>query len=182
VLIGPDNGLLIPAAEALGGITEVRELTASAYRLPVVSSTFHGRDIFAPAAGHLAAGVAFEKLGPLVEPVTLAPSPLPAPVIEDGLLRTETLYVDTFGNVKLSALAVELRAALGPPSGRLFLFVLGDGREVILPWAEAFGERPVGEALLYEDSYGRVCVGVNQGDAATRLGLASGQSVTIARA
>jgi S-adenosylmethionine hydrolase len=88
VLVGPDNGLLAPAAERLGGIVEARELANEALRLPVVSSTFHGRDVFAPAAGHLAAGVAFEALGPVVEPSTLVPSTLPAPRAVDGGLAT----------------------------------------------------------------------------------------------
>lgn len=179
VLIGPDNGLLVPAAEVLGGIMEARELTEPAYRLPVVTATFHGRDIFAPAAGHLAAGVPFEALGPVLDAASLAPSPLPSAAVEDGVLRTEIVYVDTFGNMKLSALASELRAALGMPAGRTFRLGLADGRTLRLPFVDTFGERQVGEALLYEDSYGRVCIGLNQGDAAARLQLTAGMSVTI---
>jgi S-adenosylmethionine hydrolase len=179
VLVGPDNGLLAPAAERLGGIVEARELANEALRLPVVSSTFHGRDVFAPAAGHLAAGVAFEALGPVVEPSTLVPSTLPAPRAVDGGLATEIVYVDTFGNAKLSALAADLRDAVGAPSGRRFRVTLGDGRVHVIPWSPTFGERRPGEPLLYEDSYGRVCLGVNRGSAAEVLGLTGGLEVTL---
>ena len=63
VLVGPDNGLFTAAAERLGGIRRVHALEAPDYRLPVVSTTFHGRDVFAPAAGHLAAGRAHRGAG-----------------------------------------------------------------------------------------------------------------------
>ena len=110
LLIGPDNGLLVAAADATG-IGEVRELENPAYRLPVVTSTFHGRDVFAPAAAHLAAGAAFETLGPPIDPAGLVGSPLPAALpIEGGGLATEVIYEDTFGNLKLSALVADVRA------------------------------------------------------------------------
>jgi S-adenosylmethionine hydrolase len=180
VLIGPDNGLLVPAAERLGGIVEARELVNEAYRLPVVSTTFHGRDVFAPAAGHLAAGAAFASLGPVLEPSALEPSPLPTPRLVDGGLATEIVYVDTFGNAKLSALVTELVDAVGHPAGRRFRVTLGDGRVHVIPWSPTFGERQPGEPLLYEDSYGRVCVGVNRGNAAEALGLSGGLAVVLA--
>jgi S-adenosylmethionine hydrolase len=179
-LIGPDNGLLVPAAERLGGIVEARELAEPAYRLPAVSATFHGRDVFAPAAAHLAAGVAFPSLGPALDPASLVPSPLPAPRVVEGGLATEIVYVDTFGNAKLSALTAELVAALGSPAGRRFGVTLGDGRVHVIPWSPTFGERRPGEPLLYEDSYGRVCIGVNQGNAAEALALVGGLEVTLA--
>lgn len=180
VLIGPDNGLLVPAGERLGGIVAVRELTNPAYRLPVVTSTFHGRDVFAPAAAHLAAGAAFETLGPSVDPAALVPSPLPAPRAEGGGLTTHIVYVDTFGNVKLSALASDLVAATGEPAGRRFRVTLGDRPVHVVPWSPTFGERRTGEPLLYEDSYGRVCLGVNQGNAAEALDLVGGLEVHLA--
>jgi S-adenosylmethionine hydrolase len=179
VLVGPDNGLLVPAAERLGGVTEARELVNPAYRLPVVTATFHGRDVFAPGAGHVASGVPFDSVGPTIDVATLVPSPLPAPRTVDGGIDTEIVYVDTFGNVKLSALAGDVRAVLGEPVGRRFRVTLGDGREHLIPWSPTFGERREGEPLLYEDSYGRACIGVNRGDAAGALGLTGGLAVSI---
>ena len=179
VLIGPDNGLLPAAAGRLGGVVEARVLENPDYRLPTVTATFHGRDIFAPAAGHLACGVSFESVGPAIDPSGLVASPLPSPTPIPGGLATEIIYVDTFGNVKLGALATELRAAIGEPAGRVLHLRLGDGRVVDIAWAHVFGDRPPGEPLVYEDSYGRVCIGVNQGSVSEQLDLVAGLAVAV---
>jgi len=176
--VGPDNGLLLPAVER-AGLAEAHEIVNPEYALSPVSRTFHGRDIFAPAAAHLASGATFESLGPVVDASTLVPSPLPEPRAIDGGLATEIVYVDTFGNAKLSALTTELVDAVGPPEGRRFDVTLGDGRVHVIPWSPTFGERRQGEPLLYEDSYGRVCLGINQGSAADALGLVGGLAVTL---
>jgi len=188
VLVGPDNGLLLMAADRMGGITAAVELTEAAYRLPMVSTSFHGRDVFAPAAAHLARGVALERFGPPVDPVGLVRLPIPQPVPADGELRAHVLYVDTFGNVKLTALAGDLVQALGAPASgdRLTIEVRRDEpgagvRPVELAWRETFGEAAVGEPLLYEDSYGRLCLAVNQGDAAAQLELTEDLPVAIRR-
>jgi S-adenosylmethionine hydrolase len=188
VLIGPDNGLLMAAGERLGGISEARLLEAEAYRLPTVSTSFHGRDIFAPAAAHLATGVAFDALGPAIDPAGLVPSPIPEPAVEPGTLRSAIVYVDTFGNVKLAGLRADLEAAIGPvtPGDRLGLtFAAHDGRPAtahIVAWRATFGEAEPGEVLLYEDSYGRICLAENQGDAGTDLGLSDDLPISIRRA
>jgi len=188
VLIGPDNGLLLAGAERLGGTSEARLLEAEAYRLPTVSTSFHGRDIFAPAAAHLATGVAFDALGPAIDPAGLVPSPIPEPVVEPGTLRSAIVYVDTFGNVKLAGLRADLEAAIGPvtPGDRLELtFSAHDDRPAeahIVAWRATFGEAEPGEVLLYEDSYGRVCLAENQGNAGTDLGLSDDRPVSIRRA
>ena len=182
VLIGPDNGLLVGPADRLGGISAVHELTAQAYRLPVVSTSFHGRDIFVPAAAHLANGVPLEHLGPAVDPATLVASPLPQPTRTDHGLATLIVYVDTFGNVKIGATRDELEAAIGPLVAGDPLQVAVAGRPpVAIGWRTTFGETPLGTLLLYEDSYGRICLAENQGDAATRLGLVEDQAVEIRR-
>jgi hypothetical protein len=190
LLVGPDNGLLLPAAEErLGGLVAAHELAAPAYRLPIVSSSFHGRDVFGPAAAHLAAGVALEALGPPVAPADLVRLHWPAAETSPGRLRAELLYVDTFGNVKLGALAGDLRAAFGPLAfgSELQLAWQGVGREpevreARLPWVETFGHVAPGAPLLYEDSYGRLCLAVNQGSAADRLGLTEDLAVVLHRA
>ena len=193
VLVGPDNGLLSMALERLGGVEAAVELRDPAYRLPVVSASFHGRDIFAPAAAHLALGVPLERLGPSLDPATLVRLPIPEPVVGPGALTAHVLYVDTFGNVKLTALAPYLPAALGPLApGDPLILELGDGdgdgdgdggarRTVPVTWRRTFGDAAVGEPLLYEDSYGRLCLAVNQGDAAGRHGIAEDLAATIRR-
>jgi S-adenosylmethionine hydrolase len=181
VLIGPDNGLLLGPVDRLGGVVGAVELQAERYRLPVVSTSFHGRDIFAPAAAHLALGIPLEDFGPPLDPATLVPSPLPAPVVDDGTLRTSVIYIDTFGNVKLSALADDLPRALGPLEAGSGLVVETGERALGVPWHRTFGDARPGTPLLYADSYGRLCVAVNQGHAAHALGLAEDLDVVIRR-
>ncbi len=192
VLIGPDNGLLVPAAERLGGILEVRELAEPAYRRATVSASFHGRDIFAPAAAHLARGVPFASLGPALDPAGLARPNCPAPRRTVAGLETIVLYCDTFGNAKFGALASELAAALGPlESGDPLVVRLGRGSSARLDdeaahvepvtWQLTFGAVPPGATVLYEDLYGRLCLADNQGDAVSRLGLVEDQPAVIAR-
>jgi S-adenosylmethionine hydrolase len=188
VLIGPDNGLLVGATSRLGGIASVRLLEAPEYRLPVVSTSFHGRDIFAPAAAHLARGVSFEALGEELDPTSLVASPIVDPVVEPSALRSSIVYIDTFGNVKLAGLRADLESALGrvqPGDALELTFEAEPDREsttVAVPWLAAFGDIAVGGALLYEDSYGRICLAENQGDVAARLGLVEDRRVTIRRA
>ncbi len=187
-LVGPDNGLLRAAAERLGGIEAAHVLETTQYRLPVVSASFHGRDIFAPAAGYLALGVPIEALGPAVAVEDLVASPLPEPRAEDGGLATEVVYVDTFGNVKLGGLTADLEAGLGSlqpgDALRLDFGMTADraGVSEATTWQTTFGGVPVGSSLLYEDSYGRLCLADNQGNAGARLGLVEGQAVRVERA
>ncbi len=99
--VGPDNGLLLPAAER-AGIDEAHELTNPAYALDSVSRTFHGRDLFAPAAAHLVNGVDLGELGPPIDPDALVRLDLPEPVFGEGVVDATMLYVDSFGNIALN--------------------------------------------------------------------------------
>ena len=182
VLIGPDNGLLTFPAERAGGLDAAVELENAAYRLPAVSTSFHGRDIFAPAAAHLANGVPLDDLGPAIDPADLVTLDIPAPRTAPGRLETQVIYVDTFGNVKLTALAPDLATTLGGPEpGTPLRVTLGTMAPRAIPWRTTFGEAAVGEPLLYEDSYGRLCLAVNQGDAAAVIGLQEDMPVVIER-
>jgi len=185
VLIGPDNGLLIAAAEALGGITEARALENRELMLPVVTSSFHGRDIFAPMAAHLASGVAYEDVGPVVPIDELVRLPIVTPIVEDGTLRSSVVHVLIYGNVTFAGTPADLEAAIGP---------LTLGRELVLEfpafgeaaatvertiWERTFGRVPVGASLLMSDSEGHLSLADNQGDAAKRLGLTLDRPVII---
>jgi len=91
LLVGPDNGLLIPGAERLGGIMRVHLIDSIQYRLPVLTSTFHGRDLFAPAAAHLALGVPLEAIGPEIDASELVQIDWPPVVVrKDELESTVT--------------------------------------------------------------------------------------------
>ncbi len=185
VLIGPDNGLLIGAAEALGGIDEARAITNRDLMLPVISSSFHGRDIFAPVAAHLAAGVEFAAVGPTVAIDELVRLPVIRPTIEDGVLSSTIVHVLIYGNVTFAGTPKDLEAAVGP---------LALGRELLLEfpehggapaveertvWERTFGRVPVGSSLLMADSEGHLSLADNQGDAARRLGLSRDRPVHI---
>jgi S-adenosylmethionine hydrolase len=181
VLIGPDNGLLIAAAERLGGIAAVHVLEVEAYRLPVVSTSFHGRDIFAPAAAHLARGVALADLGRALDPAALVPSPIRAAEAVEGELRSSVVYIDTFGNVKLAGLRADLEAALGPVGpGDPLAIQVGD-RRIRTSWQSTFGDVAPGETLVYEDSYGRLCLAASQANAADIHGIVEDRGVVIRR-
>jgi S-adenosylmethionine hydrolase len=181
ILIGPDNGLLVAAAAKLGGIRAVHVLEAEEYRLPVVSTSFHGRDIFAPAAAHLARGVRIAELGRSLEAVALAPSPIADAEVRDGELRSSVVYVDTFGNVKLAGLRADLDAALGAlkPGDRLMLDI--GNRRIETSWQATFGDVAAGETLVYEDSYGRLCLAASQANAAAIHGIVDDLEVVIRR-
>lgn len=180
VLIGPDNGLLLGPVDRLGGATAAVELANPAYRLPRVSTSFHGRDLFAPAAAHLAAGAVFEDLGPSVDLATLVPSPLPRARVSGGTVESVVIYVDTFGNVKLSALMDDLDAGLGQlEPGRRVRVGRADGSVLTLPFVETFGSVDAGAALLYRDSYDRACIAVNQGSAGSVLRLVEDEPLRL---
>jgi S-adenosyl-L-methionine hydrolase (adenosine-forming) len=177
--VGPDNGLLSVAAAACGGVSQAVDIAASRYRLEPVSATFHGRDIFAPVAAHLAAGVDLAEVGAPCDPVTLVALELPEPRFEpDGAIVAHVLYVDRFGNVQLD-LSHEHLDSSPLKLGREVLLRLRGGRVESLPFLRTFAEAPPGQALLYEDAYRRVAVAVSHGDAARELGLAAGDELRI---
>jgi S-adenosylmethionine hydrolase len=188
VLVGPDNGLLLPAAEHLGGIAEVRLIENREWLLPRTSATFHGRDVFAPVAARLATGAPFEAAGPAVDVAALARLDLPEATVERGRLATGVTYVDSFGNLRLAGGPTELRAALGDvePGAGLILEIggsrAGGRRWEHLRWRRTFGEASAGELLAYEDSAGNIAVAVSNGDAAARLGAGTGARIGIRRA
>jgi S-adenosylmethionine hydrolase len=184
-LVGPDNGLLLPAAERLGGVVRGHLIDTVEYRLPVVSSTFHGRDLFAPAAAHLALGVPLESIGPPVDVDGLTGIDWPPVTVRADELETSVIYRDTFGNLKLAGLTADLLDALeGIAHGDHVQVTLvhGDERRAVeMTWAPTFGEVELGGHVLYEDSYGRLCIAQNRGNAAQALGLAEGDGVLVTR-
>ena len=186
ILIGPDNGLLVPAADRLGGVTEARALANREWLLPRTSATFHGRDVFAPVAAHLALGAPFDAAGPSLDPATLVRLDFPAPVVEAGLLRTGVTYVDSFGNLRLGGGVADLIAALGHVEpGTLLAIEAGEPQRApaaVARWSRTFGDASAGALLAYEDSSGNLALAESSGSAASRLGLASGARIGIRRA
>lgn len=185
-LIGPDNGLLITAAERLGGIVESRLLANRAWMLPATSATFHGRDVFAPVAAHLALGAPFAEVGPALDPASLVRLPGLATTVGRDVLETGVAYVDSFGNLRLAATPGDLVAALGAlePGTRLELELPDDPapRDEHVRWSRTFGEATTGDLLAYEDSSGDLAIAESSGSAAARLGAGTGARIGLRRA
>jgi len=183
VLIGPDNGLLLAAADALGGAVEARELTNRELWLPVTSSTFHGRDIFAPVAAHLASGdAAFAAVGLRIGTDTLVRLPQPAASVRAGAIDTVVTYVDSFGNLRLAGGRDELIGAFGPvETGDPFVVSVGPRHLTGVAFAATFGDLDPGATLMYLDSSGDLAVADNQGSLAVRIGAERDMAVTVAR-
>lgn len=178
--VGPDNGLLLLAAERAGPPFEARELADPRFRLDPVAATFHGRDVFAPAAAHLAAGVPLSELGPSLDASLLVRLPLPVAEVGSGIVRAAVLAVDRYGNVQLAATAADLAGA--GLATRPFVAVVAAGVEgpATATAGRAFADVAEGGLLIYEDSSGRLAFAVGGGSAAARLGLAPGAPVVIA--
>jgi S-adenosylmethionine hydrolase len=148
--VGPDNGLLLPAASRQG-VAQAHELANPEYALESISRTFHGRDLFAPAAAHLATGVPLEELGPPVDPEGLIRLDLPEPAVRDGAIHATLLYVDSFGNIALNLDRDDVEA-LGIFSGtRIELELAGERYYALM--ARTFADARPGDVILYEDSY-----------------------------
>jgi S-adenosyl-L-methionine hydrolase (adenosine-forming) len=176
-LVGPDNGLLIPAAARLGGPTSVRKLENPELRAPHPSRTFHGRDIFAPAAAHLARGVPPEELGgelPVERCVSLR---VAVPRLHDGHFHAAVTKVDRFGNLSINVDAVAA-AEVGIVVGTA-LDVGVEGHRLVIPFGETFGSVAPAEPVVTEDSHGQLAVCVNLGSAADRFGASLGSKVLI---
>jgi len=175
--VGPDNGLLIPAAERFGGIADAYELANPEYALESVSRTFHGRDLFAPAAAHLARGVELAELGPPIAPDALARLDLPEPEIGATRIHCTVLAIDRFGNVQLNLDRSHSDAAGIVPGTRVELQV-GPERYYAVA-ARTFADARPGDLILYEDSYRNLSIAINGGSAAAMFGGKPGQDIRI---
>ncbi len=176
LFVGPDNGLLIPAAER-AGIEDAHELANPAYALETISRTFHGRDLFAPAAAHLATSVDLADLGPPIDPEQLVRLDLPTPRLSDGLVEATTLYVDSFGNIALNLTRGDAERA-GIVAGTR-VEVEHDAERYYAVAARTFADARAGDVILYEDSYRNMSVAITGGNAAALLHAQPGDAVRI---
>jgi S-adenosyl-L-methionine hydrolase (adenosine-forming) len=175
--VGPDNGLLIPAVEKLGGIAEAHELANPDYALESVSRTFHGRDLFAPAAAHLALGVSLARLGPPIDPDALARLDVPQPEVGSTRIHCTVVSIDRFGNVQLNLDRSHLDEA-GIVPGRRIELQIGTERYYAVA-ARTFADARPGDIILYEDAYRNLSIAINGGNAAAMFAIREGQDVRI---
>jgi S-adenosyl-L-methionine hydrolase (adenosine-forming) len=174
--VGPDNGLLLPAA-GRAGIAAAHELTNPKYALEAVSRTFHGRDLFSPAAAHLVRGVPIEELGPPLDPEGLVSLDLPKPAISEGAAVATVLYVDSFGNMALNLTRDDVEQ-LGIVSGtRVELELAGERYYAVM--TRTFADARPGDVILYEDRYRNMSVAISRGSAVRMLHASPGQRVRV---
>lgn len=171
VFVGPDNGLLAPAA-GKDRVKRVVEISNPKYALDRISSTFHGRDVFAPAAAHLAGGLDPDSLGPVLD--GLAGLEVPEPARSPGRVAGEVVHVDGFGNLITNITEEDLPA--GP--GECEVAVKG---MVIEGISSTYSDAAEGEVLALMESTGRLEVARCMGSAARALGAGAGEAVTVRR-
>lgn len=173
VFVGPDNGLLAPAVSMVGGATRAVELTNVEYQLGAPGPTFAGRDVFAPAAAHLCAGVALDLLGPEIDPAGLVPGMMPITRQEGDLLYAEVLWTDRYGNLQLNVDPAEIEAHGSRVELRF------DGRVRTGVRHATYAAVPSGEVGLVVDSYGLVSIAMDRRSAAEELALGTGDEVVL---
>jgi S-adenosylmethionine hydrolase len=181
ILVGPDNGLLWPAAQAGDGVQQAVEISASPWRLEPVAATFHGRDIFAPVAAHLAAGEPLEAAGEPLDPSRLVRMEIPPPRIEGSALVATVIGRDRFGNLQLAAVPEDLDP-LGSGLGQQLRLTLPTGQTHTATLARTFSDVGDGELLLFEDASRQLALACNGASAEARLGLRAGEELRIGAA
>ena len=174
--VGPDNGLLIPAAER-AGIDVAHELANPEYALESISRTFHGRDLFSPAAAHLSRGVAIEELGPPLAVDALVRLDLPQPELRPERIAATVLYVDAVGNIALNVTRQHAVEAGIVPGTQVELELGGERYYAVA--ARTFADARAGDIMLYEDSYRNMSVAISGGSAGEMLHARPGQSLRI---
>jgi hypothetical protein len=177
VLVGPDNGLLAPACERLGGAVEAVDLTSSPHRLEPVTSTFHGRDLFAPVAARLASGSALAEAGEAVDPESLARVELPQPRLYSDRVVAHVLYVDGFGNAALNLEHGQLSSTFLRLGERIEV-AAGTAR-ITVPFGRTFADVGPGQGIVYEDSSHNLALAVNRESAAELLDLGPDDEVVL---
>jgi S-adenosylmethionine hydrolase len=173
VFVGPDNGLLAAAVGMAGGARRAVSLSNDEYHLAAPGPTFAGRDVFAPVAAHLCAGVDLAALGESIDPSGLQPGLLPLTRHEDGAVVGEVLWVDRFGNVQLNVDPDEIAAM-----GEAVTLQVGDQRRTAMR-ARTYAALRAGQVGLVVDSYGLLSVSLDQRSAAEELHVKPGDAVTL---
>jgi S-adenosylmethionine hydrolase len=178
--VGPDNGLLLVAADRLGGIEEAVEIANEDYMLTRVSRPCHGRDVFSPAGAHLATGVELRELGPALDPAGLARLEVPVAQIGSARIRATALYIDRFGNIQLNLTSEDLEKVGIVPGTKVEVEVRFERYFAVA--ARTFAEVRTGDIVLYEDSYRNIALAINRGNAARMFSLRVGQEVLLSLA
>ncbi|MGH2794553.1 MAG: SAM hydrolase/SAM-dependent halogenase family protein [Actinomycetota bacterium] len=179
-LVGPDNGVLWLAAEALGGPVQAHEIKREDLCLTPISRTFHGRDIFAPIAGRLALGMPPEEVGPPFKIEELTRLEMPVAKVDDDHVHGVVIQADHFGNLQLNVHREELEG-VGVMLGDVLELRVG-GKSHLVEYRTTFSEVAPGKLGVLEDAYRRIAIVENRGSAEKRLEAHRGDHVILARA
>jgi S-adenosylmethionine hydrolase len=172
--LGPDNGLLLVAAQK-EGVKRVFNITNSHYMRPRVSGTFHGRDIFAPVAAYLASGIDPQDLGPEIQDYVIPRSSKPELTANE--IRGEVVHIDDFGNIITNISVKDFEKKRIKPGSKLHLTL--KNRIITLKFCSAYNETPVGKPLALIGSHDFIEISINQGNASRRFGTKTGFPVII---
>lgn len=177
-LIGPDNGVLIPATKILGGCEKVVEITNPKYMRQPVSPVFHGRDVFTPAASYLSVGVPMEEFGKELKFEELVKAPYEEAELRGGVIRARVIHINKFGSIHLNILH-SLWDEFGVEKGQMVTIGFKDGRILKLPFFETFGDVKKNYPLIFKDDYGRIEVAINQSNFSKKYRVKLGDDCII---
>lgn len=183
-LIGPDNGVLIPATRFLGGIKKTVEITNETYMKHPVSPIFHGRSIFAPAAAHLSVGVSINEFGKEVKADQLAEAPYEEAVVENNAIKAQVIHINKYGSLHLNIqhAAWDAFSTGKKQTGKKQHVTLAFGKQSLtVPVGETFGDVEEGKPLILKDDYGRVEVAINMGNFAEAHKIRVGDTCVITK-
>ncbi len=159
-LVGPDNGVLLPATNLLGGIKMVVKITNQKFMRHPVSPIFHGRDIFSPAAAHLSKGVEIKKFGPTIDPTSLVRAPYSEATIEENKIVAQVIHINKYGSLHLNILNTQWDK-FSVERNNVVRLSFGNGQKLDVPFVTTFGEAKENAPLILKDDYGRVEVAIN---------------------
>lgn len=171
--VGPDNGLFTPIFLSAISLA-VHRVTASHLFLSKVGATFHARDIMAPIAARLAAGLDLTGVGPVMPVRECIHASYGRIVRKDGMLQGEVLHVDRFGNLCTNFVRQEVESFA---AGREVVVRIGD--DLLIPIAHAYAEQAAGTLLAIYDSHDHLEIAVNRGNAAHELNMAVGATICL---
>ncbi|MFZ1990661.1 MAG: SAM-dependent chlorinase/fluorinase [Alphaproteobacteria bacterium] len=177
-LIGPDNGVLLPAAHALGGVESAKTIRNTTYIETTKSRTFGGRDIFSRAAAWLAAGVPVSELGSRIEVGDIWPAPYAEATLVNDQIFAQVIHVNKYGSAILNIKEAWLDE-MGVAEGRQMTFQAANHGAVTVPRLRSFASAQIGEVVMVPDDYGRVELAINQGSLLEKFGTSLGSVLAL---
>ncbi|MCH8003829.1 MAG: SAM-dependent chlorinase/fluorinase [Nanoarchaeota archaeon] len=178
-LIGPDNGVLIPATRFLGGIKKIVEITNKKYMKHPVSPIFHGRDIFTPAAAYLSKEIKIEEFGNELKQEDLVKAPYEEATIKENEIQAKIISINKFGSLHLNIMYGVWDKFDVKNNNNVELNF--NNKNIKVPFVTTFGDVGKGEGLIMKDDYGRIEIALNQDSFTERYGVKIGDDMVIVK-